>query len=551
MRSGREEASPVRIPGVMPRPVLSERHRQSVFRIDAPVLPSVRCISRIGARVPVRHALVAVVMAVAALCGGNRAHAQQETSSSRSFIPSSSEQPTPFSDVSLPSVIQTSSPADTVHFCLPADLEQLEHGRPILAGKRQGDLNVGEPRTVRMIYFLPNDREYRSSIVDSMKTVIKQVQTFYAEQMRAHGYGDKAFRFETDAQGEPLVHQVGGQHPDRYYYDTSGSTIIAEIGDVFDIHSNIYSIIMDSEHRLLNGRGGGGTPDGKNGGYAWLLNVYIGIGSSLLGGFSGVLAHELGHAFGLQHDFNDGAYIMSYGSGGLLSACSAEFLAVHPYFSPDISTKDGRSQDIKLVSSSTYPGDLESVPVRFKVSDPEGLHQAVLFVRTIAPHSAAGFLEVKACRGLSGVQNDVIEFDYDGAIPSADSTSLSDTPLHAIYVGATDTDGNMGGKIILLSQISPNHIATEELPAEVVLLGNYPNPFNPETTIGYALPRAGKVRLVVYDLLGHEVTVLVDGSQPAGRYAVRFRGDHLPSGPYAYRLQAGDEVVVRTMILVK
>ena len=96
-----------------------------------------------------RHALVAVVMAVAALCGGNRAHAQQETSSSRSFIPSSSEQATPFSDVSPQSVIQTSSLADTVLFCLPVDLEEWEGDQPISVAKRQGDLNVGEPRTVR------------------------------------------------------------------------------------------------------------------------------------------------------------------------------------------------------------------------------------------------------------------------------------------------------------------------------------------------------------------------------------------------------------------
>ncbi len=91
------------------------------------------------------------------------------------------------------------------------------------------------------------------------------------------------------------------------------------------------------------------------------------------------------------------------------------------------------------------------------------------------------------------------------------------------------------------------------MPAEAALPGNYPNPFNSETTIGYALPHGGKVRLVVYDLLGHEAAVLVDGPQPqpAGRHTVRFRGDHLPSGPYAYRLQAGDDVVVRTMILVK
>ena len=84
-----------------------------------------------------------------------------------------------------------------------------------------------------------------------------------------------------------------------------------------------------------------------------------------------------------------------------------------------------------------------------------------------------------------------------------------------------------------------------------MLLGNYPNPFNPETTISYALPQGSKVRLAVYDLLGHEVAVLVDGSQPAGQHTVRFDGGDLPSGSYVYRLQVGEEVVARTMTLVK
>ena len=92
---------------------------------------------------------------------------------------------------------------------------------------------------------------------------------------------------------------------------------------------------------------------------------------------------------------------------------------------------------------------------------------------------------------------------------------------------------------------------SEELPAEVALLGNYPNPFNPETTIRYALPQAGKVRLAVYDLLGQEVAVLVDGSRPAGQHTMRFYGGDLPSGSYVYRLQVGEEVVARTMTLVK
>jgi hypothetical protein len=78
-----------------------------------------------------------------------------------------------------------------------------------------------------------------------------------------------------------------------------------------------------------------------------------------------------------------------------------------------------------------------------------------------------------------------------------------------------------------------------EVPAQVALEANYPNPFNPQTTIGYVLPQASVVRLVVYDVLGREVTVLVDGTRPAGRQEVTFEAANLPSGVYLYQLQAG------------
>ena len=108
------------------------------------------------------------------------------------------------------------------------------------------------------------------------------------------------------------------------------------------------------------------------------------------------------------------------------------------------------------------------------------------------------------------------------------------------------------GLFILAPSLSVGVSAeSEELPAEVMLLGNYPNPFNPETTISYALPQGAEVRLAVYDLLGHEVAVLVDGSRAAGQHTVRFDGGDLPSGSYVYRLQVGEEVVARTMTLVK
>ena len=69
-------------------------------------------------------------------------------------------------------------PADSLHFCAFDDYEQWLRNHPQPAGKRAATLNVGEPRTVRMIYFLPNDWSYRADVVDSMKTVIQEEPDF-------------------------------------------------------------------------------------------------------------------------------------------------------------------------------------------------------------------------------------------------------------------------------------------------------------------------------------------------------------------------------------
>ena len=175
----------------------------------------------------------------------------------------------------------------------------------------------------------------------------------------------------------------------------------------------------------------------------------------------GVAAHELGHAFGLQHDFHDGAYIMSYGPGwNRLSACHAEFLSVHPYFNLNTPTEEGERPTIELISPRTYPAGSQSVPVRLKVNDSDGLHQLLLFVTTIEPHFARGSYEVKACRGLAGDRDTVVRFDYDGVIPSDGFTNLSDPAIHPISVHAVDTDGNVGYASFGLVEISPHHIAT-------------------------------------------------------------------------------------------
>ena len=88
-------------------------------------------------------------------------------------------------------------------------------------------------------------------------------------------------------------------------------------------------------------------------------------------------------------------------------------------------------------------------------------------------------------------------------------------------------------------------------PAETSWEEAYPNPFNPQTTIRYALASATNVRLVVYDMLGRAVETLVDGVQQAGRYDVSFVAENLPSGLYLYRLETGEAEFSKTMLLVK
>ena len=80
---------------------------------------------------------------------------------------------------------------------------------------------------------------------------------------------------------------------------------------------------------------------------------------------------------------------------------------------------------------------------------------------------------------------------------------------------------------------------------------NYPNPFNPTTTISFQLPVTSYVTLKVYDILGNEISSLVDETKSPGSYSISFDGSTLASGMYLYRLYAGNYSQVRKMVLLK
>jgi hypothetical protein len=124
-------------------------------------------------------------------------------------------------------------------------------------------------------------------------------------------------------------------------------------------------------------------------------------------------------------------------------------------------------------------------------------------------------------------------------------------------VNITALVGNFNGTLQLiprfLSDMEPfTNIPDDQKPVEFALAQNYPNPFNPTTNITYSLANVSDVNLVVYDILGRRVATLVNARQQLpGSYNVSFDASRLASGTYIYRLEAGDFVSVKKMLLVK
>jgi len=92
---------------------------------------------------------------------------------------------------------------------------------------------------------------------------------------------------------------------------------------------------------------------------------------------------------------------------------------------------------------------------------------------------------------------------------------------------------------------------TNNLPHEFSISQNFPNPFNPNTTIRYSLPKAGNVKLTVYDAIGCKVATIVNEYKPAGNYSINFNASNLASGIYLYRLESGNYNDAKKLIILK
>lgn len=136
---------------------------------------------------------------------------------------------------------------------------------------------------------------------------------------------------------------------------------------------------------------------------------------------------------------------------------------------------------------------------------------------------------------------------WDLALQDAETGVVIDLRKANDYV----LDGAVGNDRLQLvvSGASGVSVDTESLPTDWKLDEAYPNPFNPETLIGYAAPEAGRVRMVVYDMLGRRMAILQDAVVAAGRHEVRFDASDLPTGVYVYMLETPAGQFSKTVVL--
>lgn len=165
-----------------------------------------------------------------------------------------------------------------------------------------------------------------------------------------------------------------------------------------------------------------------------------------------------------------------------------------------------------------------------------------------SPHSTSGIIpahkseEIKVSFDASNLKSGY----YDSRLVLTDLISMKTLDVVPIHITISPQGEKENPNYQLLKQHSG-----EQLPDKYELSQNYPNPFNPSTTIKYSIPATEFVTLKVYDILGREVASLINEQKQAGWYEINFDAFSLSSGTYFYRIQAGDFIETKKMVLLK
>ena len=312
-------------------------------------------------------------------------------------------------------------------------------GSTLASGGRDGTVRLRNIKTllarqdpryvVRLIYFLPMGRLLQRGIDRKFDKLIRDVQKAYAGQMGYYGFGYKTFRLETDEAGRAVVHLLEGNFDDGHYHIDTWNRVVAEVDEHYDRSVNIYVVAIDIGSQRIGGSGskvcGRGGPDGAFGG-----TVIVPASGDCFD--RDVVVHELGHAFGLQHDFRNDLkpwIVLFSGDPMTTSSCAAKWLDAHRYFN---TKRPFFNLPVTFEMRQTLEVPPDAIRLRFDVHDPDGLHQAQLLTPEI--NDTGGLM---ACQSLDGT-NCAVEF----AIPNSTLNKSGEVTLqiidrHGYYSGKT------------------------------------------------------------------------------------------------------------------
>lgn len=223
------------------------------------------------------------------------------------------------------------------------------------------------------------------------------------------------------------------------------------------------------------------------------------------------------------------------------------------FLSSFTTTKDGASLDI-----NSLPRDLSEtveIPLDYKLKTNSTIDELSIsweldhfpndWSFTLLDHETGSLIDM----------NSNSSYQFGNVINRNEKSKQDDfIPIHRVLV---NSDGKQKGieSSRFIIKISPGSALSNgeesELPNRYFLSQNYPNPFNPTTVINFQLPENSRVSLRVFDMLGREVAMLVNGQVEAGYHSVNFDAGNLASGVYIYRLEAGNQIMTRKMTLIK
>jgi hypothetical protein len=211
----------------------------------------------------------------------------------------------------------------------------------------------------------------------------------------------------------------------------------------------------------------------------------------------------------------------------------------------------------------TAPG--KSVSLSFKIPDEDATHEVTSDVRSLDEHLKSWDARIRNTDLESAL---TVSWHSEQALPVGHTVQLVDLNTRTVVdmvlkdhleLGLVDSRYDRQIKIVAGN---PEQVALAldeilaTIPEELSLDGNYPNPFNPVTTIRFGLPEPRKIRITVVNILGQEITELVYGWRDIGRHDVQWQGlDHqgrlVASGMYFTVLSDGNKIIVQKMLLLK